>query len=74
MSQIVELRSSASRLREALDQLEIAWTKTREHWTDAASHRFEQEHLIPMKPQIRSALDAIAHIDQIIRQADRECS
>ena len=74
MPQIVELRSSAARLRDAMDQLEIAWSTTQEKWSDVASHRFEEQHLAPIGPQVRSTLDAITHIDQVLRQADRECS
>jgi len=74
MPRIIELRSCAARLREALDQLDVAWSHTTEKWNDAACHRFEQEHLQPIGPQLRATLDAINHIDQILQHADRECS
>jgi len=74
MSRIIELRSSSARIREALDQLNVAWSQTTQKWNDAACHRFEQQHLEPIGPQVRAALDAISHIDQILQRADRECS
>lgn len=66
--------SPASRLEDALKQLQHSWIATREHWDDPVSVRVEEEFLIPLQAQIRCMLDAANKLSQVVRTAEHECS
>ena len=67
------LTAGAARLREALETLEIAWDETKLHWDDPSSRNFDENHLQPIGPQVRAALDAISRMQQIVASAQRDC-
>lgn len=65
--------SPASRLEDALKQLEQTWLATREHWDDPVSQRVEDEFLLPVHAQVRCLLDAAAKLAGVVRTAEHEC-
>jgi hypothetical protein len=68
-----DLSSGAAKLELAYKSLKKAAADAHESWSDDANRRFQETYLIPLEPRVREALDAIHRLDQILRDADREC-
>jgi hypothetical protein len=69
----VDFISPAARLEDALRQLEASWTATRQHWNDPISQKVEDDFLVPLHGQIRSLVDGIGNLAQVMRKAELEC-
>lgn len=65
--------SAASRLEDALKQLEASWSVTREDWSDGVSRRVEDDFLVPLKAQVRTMTDTVEKLSGVIRQAESAC-
>lgn len=68
-----DLQSGAGRIRRALEHLELAWAEATTEWNDEVSRAFEEQHLEPMLPVVKTALDAIGRMDLLLREAQRDC-
>jgi len=68
-----DLATGASRIRHALEKLEIAWHEAGTEWNDAVSRRFAANHLEPMAPQVKMALDAISRMNLLMDEVERDC-
>ena len=69
-----DLDTSAAQMRDAMDDLQIAWQQTADHWHDNVSEKFCQTHLEPIGPAYKMALDAILRMQQLLNQIQRECA
>ena len=70
---IADLNTGASQLRGALESLQRAWSDTCEHWDDANSRNFEENHLRPLGSDLASTFPAIDQLASVLAQAEREC-
>ena len=68
-----DLETSAAHLRDAMEDLQIAWQDTNESWQDGVSQKFCETHLEPLGPAVKQALDAILRMQQLVNQIQREC-
>ena len=68
-----DLMTSAARIRYALDNLELLWQQTAEHWDDGVSRRFAELQLDPMIPKVKLALDAIGRMQHLMTEVQRDC-
>ena len=68
-----DLDTSAAHLRDALDELQIAWRQTGDEWQDPVSQKFNETHLEPIGPALKKALDAVGQVQQLVNQMSREC-
>ncbi|MEM9351931.1 MAG: hypothetical protein AAGA92_02870 [Planctomycetota bacterium] len=68
-----DLETSSAQLRDAMEELQLAWEETSEHWDDSVSDRFREEHLEPIAPAMKLALDAVACMNNLLNQVYREC-
>jgi hypothetical protein len=68
-----DLQSGAGRIRRALEHLELAWAEANTQWNDEVSRAFQEQHLEPMMPVVKTALDAIGRMDLLLREAQRDC-
>ena len=68
-----DLATGASRIRHALEQLEIVWNESSAEWNDVVSRHFQERHLEPMVPRVKSALDAISRMGLLINEVERDC-
>jgi hypothetical protein len=68
-----DLATGASRVRHALEKLEIAWNEAHGEWNDAVSRRFAANHLEPMVPRVKMALDAISRMSLLLDEVERDC-
>ncbi len=69
---LFDLDTSAAHLRDAIEELQLAWQQTADGWSDTVSRKFCQQHLEPIGPVVKSALDAIGHMTQQVRQMQQE--
>ena len=68
-----DLETSSAQLRDAMEELQLAWEETREHWDDSVSDRFREEYLEPIAPAMKLALDATARMNNLLAHVYREC-
>ena len=68
-----DLATGAGRVRHALEKLEIAWHEAGGEWNDAVSRRFAANHLEPMVPRVKMALDAISRMSLLLDEVERDC-
>lgn len=71
---MISLYDGKANLQYARERLELQWRAACEHWQDAVAQQFEREHLEPLDPKIRSALQAIERLAEVLRRAELECS
>ncbi len=64
-----DIAGGAARLEEAYENLQRAWGDVAEHWTDRTSQGFCSQHLDPVEPRMRRALDAIRRMDELFVRA-----
>jgi len=68
-----DLSNGAGRIRHALENLEVAWNEAATDWNDSVSRGFRENHLEPIVPQLKLALDAISRMDLLIDEVERDC-
>ena len=68
-----DLDTGAAQLRDAMDELQIAWQQTAETWHDGVSQKFCQTHLEPVGPAMKQTLDAVLRMQQLLNQIQRDC-
>ncbi len=69
----VDLTTGASRIRHTLEQLESVWRQNMDQWDDVVSRRFAERQLEPMIPKVKTALDAINRMHQLMTEVQRDC-
>jgi hypothetical protein len=68
-----DLLTGAAHLRDATEELQLAWQQTAEQWNDPVSRKFCQQYLEPIGPSVKMSLDAIGQTGHLIQQMQREC-
>jgi hypothetical protein len=68
-----DLATGAARIRNAMEKLDIVWNEVSPEWNDTVSRRFREEHLDPMVPRLKLALDAIARMSLLLDEVERDC-
>ncbi len=61
------------KLTSASRDLRIRWTEATQKWNDPASRAIEKNHLIPFETKVRSALNALDTIQDVLRMMQRDC-
>lgn len=69
-----DLASGAARLRSAMKDLEHAVALAGENWNDDTFRAFDQRFLQTLRPAMRTALDALNRLEQVLDRALAECS
>lgn len=67
------LYTSAAHIRDAFEELQTAWLDASQEWNDGVSRRFCENHLEPMGPIIKLALDSISRMSHLVDQMHRDC-
>ena len=70
---IADLTSGAAKLNKSVKTLQEAWVDVADHWDDENSRSFVENHLEPIGPQIKMALDALNRVADVVARAEREC-
>ncbi len=68
----VDLETGAGRIRQAYDDLILAFETAQEDWNDPVSRAFFAERIEPMAPVIKGALDAVGRLALIASEAQRD--
>ena len=68
-----DLDTSSAHLRDAINELQIAWQEASESWNDQVSQNFCETHLEPIGPAMKLSLDAISRMQQILNTMQKEC-
>jgi hypothetical protein len=68
-----DLYSSAAHIRDAFDELQKAWLEASDNWNDAASRSFCQNHLEPLAPVLKLALDSLGRMAHMVDHMHRDC-
>jgi hypothetical protein len=68
-----DLYTSAAHIRDAFDDLQKAWAEASENWNDGVSRSFCENHLEPLGPVVKLALDSIARMSQLVDHMHRDC-
>ncbi len=70
---IVDMNTGAAKLNKALEALKESWAETIETWEDQNARSFQEEHLEPIGPAIKMALDSTNRLAEVLARAQREC-
>ncbi|MCC7017973.1 MAG: hypothetical protein IT564_12315 [Rhodospirillales bacterium] len=68
-----DLDTSGAQLRDALQDLQRAWQVVSESWNDSVSRQFCEQHLEPLIPASKMALDATSRMRELLMRAQMEC-
>ena len=68
-----DLSTGAGRIRHALENLETVWQEVSGAWDDGVSRAFREHHLDPIVPSVKQALDAIARMNLLMDEVERDC-
>jgi len=68
-----DFNSGASKLVLALQSLQAAETEAQQYWSDEAHGKFHETYLAPLEPKVRSLLDSVHRLAEVLAGADREC-
>lgn len=68
----VDTETGAGRILKALKDLERVWAESSDEWADPVAHAFREEHLEPITPVVKNALDGVQRMRTLLQQAQRE--
>ncbi|NQU25393.1 MAG: hypothetical protein HQ567_29255 [Candidatus Nealsonbacteria bacterium] len=68
-----DLSTSTAKLDRAVRMLRRARADALEHWDDQTHHKFQENHLDPVEPVVRTTLDVVHRLEQVLSKAQREC-
>jgi len=70
----MSLMESKSTLAKAAKDLAARWNNVQEVWSDAQSQEFEKTYLLPLEQDVRSALAAMDHMNQVLQRIENDCA
>jgi hypothetical protein len=68
-----DLITGISRIYDALEKLQIVWQESSESWNDSVSRRFQEEHLDPMIPDVKLAMESVSRMNSLMEEVQRDC-
>ena len=68
---MTSMNASEERLDSAWKALRARWEDTGSKWNDSVRRAFENEYWEPLEAQVRSTLDELQRLAQVIAQAER---
>jgi hypothetical protein len=68
-----DLHTSAAHIRDAFEELQTAWLDASQHWNDGVSRSFCENHLEPLGPVVKLALDSMTRMSAMVDHMHREC-
>jgi len=71
---IADLHTGIAKLMEATEALREAWEETKLHWHDDNSRNLEENHLRPILPNVKLAIDATNRMAEVLARAERDCA
>lgn len=68
-----DLYTSAAQIRDAYEELQAAWLDASAAWNDGVSRSFCENHLEPLDPVVKLALDSMTRMGVLVDKMHREC-
>lgn len=68
-----DLDTSENQIRDAMQDLQLAWNTVNESWNDGVSRQFAEQHLDPLLPACKMALEETARMRQLLNRMQLEC-
>jgi hypothetical protein len=68
-----DVQTSAARLKEGFEMLNIRWQMSQDVWQDQARVHFEERHLIPLEAPVGISLESIRRLGNVLARAQKEC-
>lgn len=68
-----DLTGGAAKLELALKTLRQTATEIEESWDDQNYRRFVETYVIPVEPRLRTMLEAIRRLAEVLDTAERQC-
>lgn len=69
-----DLSSGASKLANALKQMNLKWEAAKETWHDGRAKAFHKDHIEPLLPAVKETLDALGRLAEVLDRAARDVS
>ncbi|MGH7130425.1 MAG: hypothetical protein ACREJO_00555 [Phycisphaerales bacterium] len=66
--------AAQAKLKEATEVLNAKWRRTREYWQDDSAEAFKNEVIEPFPGKVRTAMEAMGRIGEMLAAAKRDCS
>lgn len=67
-----DMDTGSGRFRHGLQEVFRVWEEASEEWNDSAAGAVFEEHLAPMTPIVKGALDAVGRMRHLLHEAQRE--
>jgi uncharacterized protein YukE len=68
-----DLTAGAARLELALKTLQTRVADIGEAWSDEAYGRFLETYLEPIEPRMKTMIDAVHRLSEVLSEAERNC-
>ncbi len=68
-----DLITGRSRIYDALEKLQIVWQESSDGWNDSVRLRFQEEHLDPMIPDVKLAMESVGRMNSLMEEVQRDC-
>ncbi|HVS71531.1 MAG TPA: hypothetical protein VHQ47_09780 [Phycisphaerae bacterium] len=69
----MSLVESKAALTQATKELFARWRDVQNVWSDAQSQEFEKVYLLQLEQDVRSAVQALDHMDQVLNRIENDC-
>lgn len=69
----MSLVESKAALSQAAKELTARWRDVQNVWSDAQSQEFEKVYLLQLEQDVRSAVQALDHMDQVLNRIENDC-
>lgn len=67
-----DLDTGSARFRRGLKDVVRAWEEASDEWDDAASRAVFEQHIEPMGPIVKGALDAVSRMRHLLHEVQRD--
>jgi hypothetical protein len=67
------LVDSKGALNKAAKDLYARWLEVEAVWSDAQAKEFEKTYLAPLQQDLRAAMTAMDHMDQVLQRIKSDC-
>lgn len=71
---MAKVRGNGAQLDQALRDIGHAWGNTADGWRDQARQDFDDHHYRELDLRARHAVRAVSMIEDLLREAERECT
>ena len=71
---VADLSSGASKLANALKQLNLKWESAKETWGDSRARAFQKDNVEPLLPAVKETLDSLGRLAEVLDRAVRDVS